>query len=65
LEEVRDLIERRREVEDERVVLQVVEVVHLLEGGDEHPVHGEAREHDEDREEGPEPDFLTDLSVPV
>ncbi len=60
-----DLLEGRREVEDERVVVQVVQVVHLLERRDDHPVDRERGEDDEQRQQEPERDLLADLPAAV
>ena len=51
-----EVIERRRPVEDERIVRGVggahVEIGVLLERGDDHPVEREDREHDEEQDGG-------------
>src|SRR5438874_1742832 len=61
LEQVLHLVERGSELEEERIVLEVVEVVHLLERGEEHPIDREAGKDDEEAEHEPEEDLAAEL----
>src|SRR2546426_92404 len=57
-----EMLERRLSVEDEGIVLQIVEVVRLLEGCDEHPVEGERQEHGKHHHDEPVHNAAEDLS---
>src|SRR5262249_21383112 len=56
LEQEPQVLQGRRQVEDERVVLDVVQIGRLLEAGDRHPDEGEGQERGEDEEHPPAQD---------